>query len=57
MKQIKETQQATDYLKENFPKGNKCRGHAMVLLALGIIAGRKEMELILNGNKNKDKTN
>jgi len=35
---------AIKYLDEHFPKGNKLRGEAMVLLSLSYLAGKKENE-------------
>lgn len=55
IKKSKLTILAIDYLDEKWPKkDSKMRGHAMVLLALGQIAGRDEMNIILN---KKDKVN
>ncbi len=50
MKRLPEIQNAVDYLNKHFPKGNKARGHAMVLLAIAQIGGRAE-QLYLERNK------
>jgi len=49
MKTIKEDE---EYLDEKFPKGNKFRGEAMVLLALARIEGKKDIRKLKEQGKN-----
>lgn len=47
-----EVKDAFEYLEEHWEKGNKNRGHALVLLALGIMQGRSEQQEIDRRNPN-----
>lgn len=53
MKNIEEVDKAITYLDENWKKGHKERGNAMVLLALAQMGGRAEQKIIMENNNGK----